>query len=430
MSRNYINYLLKYLLLWVSSALLLFGAAPEEGRVSEDTLIIKALLHEQAGKFAQSRKIYEALFLLSGKKEYLIQEAKDALLQKSSPDHSIDNLVQWISGHPQDRDVALYRMLVALYMEQGSLVDAENVADAYLSDDTPMEDQLAVAALKVELNKPEEAVALLQKAYAKEEDEKVLSQLVGVWEQKLMNPKKAIALLAHHIETHKDASVAVYFKLIELYAKEKNLKKVSDLYKMLYEKDPQKYFLQKIIEISLYRKDIDGVIDFLEKNRGNEEILFTFYREKKAFGKAEELAQGLYDRTHDVKWLAEEGMLVYEKAKQSGKVADPHALKKMQMLMERALSLGLSDPLYLNYYGYTLIDHDLDIDRGIELVEKALESEGDNTYYLDSLAWGLYKKGRCDRAYEIMKRVVDKEGLSGEEIRMHWDLIRKCHSKS
>ena len=403
-------------------------AATEVPADTEDTLIIKALLDEEAGKLSESKVLYETLYALTGKKEYLLQEAKDTLLQKSDPGHSIDNLVQWITAHPENRDVALYRMLVALYIQQGSLVDAENVADAYLSVGTPAEDQMAVAALKLELKKPDEAAALFRKAYLQKEDEKILLQLGMVLEKNLHHPQEAILLLDKHIKAHKDSSIGIYFKLIELYAKEKNLEKVEELYKKLYKKDPQKYFLQKIIEISLYRNDIDGVIAFLEQNRGNEEILFTFYKEKKKYEKAIDIAKKLYKTTQNVKWLAEQGMLVYERAKQS-RAIDPKALKKMQRLLEEALKKGLNDALYLNYYGYTLIDHDLDIDRGISLVKRALEQEPANTYYLDSLAWGLYKSGQCDKAYEIMKQVVAKEGLGEEEIKTHWDLTRKCYLK-
>jgi len=418
---------MKIAVLWMVGVMLCV-ASPVVSSDTEDTLIIRALLNEEVGKLSESKALYESLYRLTGKKEYLIQEAKDTLLQKNDPSHSIDNLVKWITAHPEDRDVALYRMLVALYIQQGSLVDAENVADEYLSVDTPVEDQMAVAALKLELGKPEEAVALLQNAYQKKEDEKILLQLSTVMEKSLQHPKEAIVLLEKHIGKYKDASVGVYFKLIELYAKEKNLEKVGELYKKLYKRDPQKYFLQKIIEISLYRNDIDGVIAFLEQNQGNEEILFTFYKEKKKYEKAITVAQKLHRITGDVKWLAEEGMLVYEAAKQS-RAIDPKALRKMQGLLEEALKKGLNDPLYLNYYGYTLIDHDLDIDKGIALVKKALAQDSTNTYYLDSLAWGLYKRGKCDRAYELMKQVVAKEGLAEEEIKTHWDLVRKCYLK-
>jgi len=418
-------------LLWVVwiIALSVDAAAPASQKISEDALIIEALFEEQMGKLNKSRKIFEKLYKLTGKKEYLIQEAKDTLVQKDDPSHSIDNLVEWVTAHPQERDAALYRILVALYIEQGSLEDAEDVADAYLSADAPVEDQIAVAALKLELNKPQEAVALLRKAYKNEKNEKILLQLVSLMDKELNKRKEAIEILQKYIDENEDASIGSYFKLIELYAKEKKLTEVANLYKQLYKKDPQKYFLQKIIEISLYQKDIDGVITFLEKNKGNEDILFTFYKEKRQYPEAIAMAQKLYQKTAEPRWLAEEGMMIYEQAKKRSRAIDPHALKKMRELLEKALKKGLKDPLYFNYYGYTLIDHDLDIDKGIALVEKALKQEPKNTYYLDSLAWGLYKKGNCDKAYELMKQVVAKEGLEEEEIKIHWDLIRKCYLK-
>jgi len=47
-------------------------------------------------------------------------------------------------------------------------------------------------------------------------------------------------------------------------------------------------------------------------------------------------------------------------------------------------------------------------------------------YYLDSLAWGYYKERDCDKAYKMMKRVVDEEGLEEPEIIEHWDAIKQC----
>jgi hypothetical protein len=62
----------------------------------------------------------------------------------------------------------------------------------------------------------------------------------------------------------------------------------------------------------------------------------------------------------------------------------------------------------------------------MKIIEDALVQQPNNTYYLDSLAWGYYKKHECKKAYELMKRVVEEEGLEEEEIIEHWNAIRKC----
>ncbi len=101
-------------------------------------------------------------------------------------------------------------------------------------------------------------------------------------------------------------------------------------------------------------------------------------------------------------------------------------LKEFVRRFETALNEGSEDSVYLNYYGYTLIDKDLDVEGGMELIKRALKHQPDNSYYLDSLAWGYYKLNMCDEALRTMKRVVDMEGLSEKEIATHWRAIQKC----
>jgi tetratricopeptide (TPR) repeat protein len=45
-----------------------------------------------------------------------------------------------------------------------------------------------------------------------------------------------------------------------------------------------------------------------------------------------------------------------------------------------------------NFLGYTLADHDMELDFAQKLLEKALAMEPENGAYLDSMAWTLYKK--------------------------------------
>lgn len=57
------------------------------------------------------------------------------------------------------------------------------------------------------------------------------------------------------------------------------------------------------------------------------------------------------------------------------------------------LNKNPNDANVLNYLGYSLIDRGLKLDEAIEMVEKAVKLEPQNIAYLDSLAWGYYKKG-------------------------------------
>ena len=86
----------------------------------------------------------------------------------------------------------------------------------------------------------------------------------------------------------------------------------------------------------------------------------------------------------------------------------------------------LDNPIYQNYLAYILIDYDLNINRGIYLVKKALEKDPSNVAFLDTLAWGEYKLKNCKEAFNQMKKVIDEVGLDDEEIRTHWQKIKEC----
>ena len=57
-------------------------------------------------------------------------------------------------------------------------------------------------------------------------------------------------------------------------------------------------------------------------------------------------------------------------------------------------------------------------------MQEALKLEPNSPYYLDSLAWGLYKLGECAQAYEIMKYFG--ENIYEEEVAVHFEAIKKC----
>jgi tetratricopeptide (TPR) repeat protein len=211
--------------------------------------------------------------------------------------------------------------------------------------------------------------------------------------------------------------------LIDLYVKEQNIDHILQTYKALYEKEPKEEYLGKIIEIYVYNRDFDSLISFLESNHANDEILYDLYKKEKRYKKAIKLSEKFYLEENNPHWLAEKAILTYEAADNKD---DPKMLESVASLFDQAVALGVDDSIYLNYYGYTLIDKGLDIDKGLRLIRKALKQQPDNSYYLDSLAWGYYKKGECLKAYTTMEKVVAKEGTEEPEIKEHWEKIQEC----
>ena len=103
-------------------------------------------------------------------------------------------------------------------------------------------------------------------------------------------------------------------------------------------------------------------------------------------------------------------------------------LTKISKRFEELLSQD-SGALYLNYYGYILIDHEVDVKKGMKYVNKALKLQPESSYYLDSLAWGHYKLGECKKALEVIQRVRKLDGGNDAEVIIHHDKIKQCKGK-
>lgn len=72
----------------------------------------------------------------------------------------------------------------------------------------------------------------------------------------------------------------------------------------------------------------------------------------------------------------------------------------------KALELNPDQPQVLNYLGYSWVDMDMHLERGLEMIEKAVEAQPQDGYIVDSLGWAFYKLGRIDDAVATLERAV------------------------
>jgi tetratricopeptide (TPR) repeat protein len=72
----------------------------------------------------------------------------------------------------------------------------------------------------------------------------------------------------------------------------------------------------------------------------------------------------------------------------------------------------------LNNIGFILIETKKDIDKGIELVNKALDIAPNTPSYLDSLGWGYYMKGNAEEALKTLQKAFSL-APSSKEIKDH-----------
>jgi predicted Zn-dependent protease len=384
---------------------------------NEDELIIKAIFLEEVHNFRESSKYYSILYDATHKEEYLLKALTTAHYA-GMPTKYLKELQEYIHKNP--KNLQAKRLLLSFYIKDKKFEKAKGVGSQLSKVSKKAVDDELAANPYIFTGEYEKALSFLKKAYLKTYNEDILLKIITIEINYLNQIDRAIQDLEQHRKT-KGCSEKICLQLVAIYSQQANVNKLTEIYKELYHATHKRAYLQKTIEAYLYTQKTDEAIKYLEEGHKDDTMLYSLYMEKKKYHKAHQLTQKLIKETKEAKWYAESAISYYESLKNKD---DKSKLSRVVHDFEEAIKMGIKDPIYLNYYGYTLIDKDLDVNKGLNIIYKALKEEPENTYFLDSLAWGYYKLNQCDKAYPTMKKVVDIEGLNEDEIVEHWNAIK------
>jgi tetratricopeptide (TPR) repeat protein len=233
--------------------------------------------------------------------------------------------------------------------------------------------------------------------------------------------KEAIA----HLETYSRMlgySELICLRLIAFYSNDNNIDGLLTANLRLYEFDKSPKVAKRIIQIYTYKQNYNGLTKFLEKSNSNDEVLLQLYSSLKYYDKAYVLASKLYSKTLNIDYLGQSAIYEYESAlNQSSKVLLKSVITKLEKVVQ-----ANNQTIYLNYLGYILIDHEVDIKKGMKYIDRVLVLQPKSAFYLDSKAWGYYKLGECKKADKLIKEVAKMEGGDDPEVQAHIKKINKC----
>ncbi|TIQ55651.1 MAG: tetratricopeptide repeat protein [Mesorhizobium sp.] len=89
--------------------------------------------------------------------------------------------------------------------------------------------------------------------------------------------------------------------------------------------------------------------------------------------------------------------IAYERLKEWPK-AEPN--------FRKALELFPDQPQVLNYLGYSWVDMNINLEEGLQLIQKAVDLRPSDGYIVDSLGWAYFRMGRFEDAVREMERAV------------------------
>jgi tetratricopeptide (TPR) repeat protein len=81
--------------------------------------------------------------------------------------------------------------------------------------------------------------------------------------------------------------------------------------------------------------------------------------------------------------------------------------KESEADLLHALELKPDQPLVLNYLGYSWIDRGENLERGLKMIEKAVELRPEDGYIVDSLGWAHYRLGDYPSAVQYLEKAIE-----------------------
>ncbi|RUM66662.1 MAG: hypothetical protein DSZ06_02905 [Sulfurospirillum sp.] len=327
-------------------------------------------------------------------------------------------LNQALKDHPND--INLKRYSVAFYIDTKDFKTADKLIGTIPLDSSPkMQDaqKMLRATIDLGLGKTQKALKFFKDKYNKNKTANnalVLSDLL----ERVGKVDEAIKVLKNHTDFI-ECDENICARLITYYKDKNEVDPIIDLTKRLYKKTKKLSYANMLITLYRYIDDKDKAIDFLKKNHINDRLLLDLYLSKKDYKSAKELAKRLYSESGDLDMLAQLMMIEYESREKKDKKFLNYFSKNFDRVVQH-----IDDPIYNNFYGYVLIDENIDVKKGMQLVKKALAKKPKAPFFIDSLAWGYYRNGDCQKALETIEPIV--EGAKAKEIKDHYKKIREC----
>ncbi|RDU69042.1 hypothetical protein CQA62_04185 [Helicobacter cholecystus] len=399
------------------------------GEINEDDMVNDALNAIELKQYAEARDIYLLLYEESGKIEYL----RESILVSSllnDPQGTI-NLVLSFHKKNKDYDLEIEKVLADSYLKLGdvknSIITIEKIKT---KESSPLVHEI-LGSLYYQSNRTEDALEELNKAYDGNHSERSLQKLISIYSN-VQNNERIGDLLNAHLEKY-GCSQDLCKRSIEFYVKTKQISRVEQLLKRIEEQSPTIQNATNLIAVYAYNKKYDQAIEIAKKYPLNRNILLELYVGKEDFAEASKQARLIYDESKNPEMLILSEIYHFELIEKTASKKDLEVvvanLKKGISKFKKEKKTSQSFPEYLNFLGYVMIDYDLGVKEGIEYVKEALKHVPNSYEFLDSLAWGYYKLGDCQKANEIFSGIPEAKILELNELKEHQKTLLNCKSR-
>jgi tetratricopeptide (TPR) repeat protein len=107
--------------------------------------------------------------------------------------------------------------------------------------------------------------------------------------------------------------------------------------------------------------------------------------------------------------------------------ADADLSAKAGEYFNKAISLDPGNPSLFGIYSAILIENNINVDKGLEAIDRAIELNPGNGNYLDTKGWGLYRQHKYDEALKLLEKAYQM--IPSYEINAHIDSVKEAITK-
>jgi len=410
MFRMFLTFFLALLVIGCSSKHPVPKKPGNKAFAQEDSYIIKALFYENENNLTKAVELYNTLYEKTEKSVYFEKIIENQFYMKHYKD--VLRLSEKYLEKNFNQKIFMYRILSLLELKKTSQAKKELLTRLNKKDEFFYR---MMAYIYIKEQNYEKAADYLKSLYALTHDKKTLLELVDVL-IKNRRYNEALAYLRTHLDMY-GCEYDICSRLAIIYKQTYDYENLATIYSKMGRFN-QKYVMFAL-KIYLDNGEYDKALKLIKQYRLGDEYRLIVYETKKDNKKSAYLSYKLYENTAKLPYLFKYCM--YRYADSPTKATALEIVPKLEYLVK-----FYQTPYLYNFLGYLLIKYDIDVKKGLEYVKKAVEKSPENEEYIDSLAWGYYKLGRCEEAWEIIQNVK----LKDEEIEEHKKKIKECLEKN
>ncbi len=382
---------------------------------SEDAYILEALDAIDAKDDKKALESYKILYQNTKKIEYL-KEQIFALMRLESYDDALSAIKEFEAIIPNDLEI----LKAKAYIVRNDADTAISIWQRIIQLEDNVLNNNFIAALYYAKNDFKNAKAHLLRAYKIDSNEETLLVIASLGlEEKRFDD--SLPLIKAHFKDEMSERFA--YLLIPIARKLNALNELEPLFLYYFNKKQSELNTMNLAKLYYEKGDYSKVLELAKKYEFDSQIIIDIYLAQKDYANAKAEAQKAYSRTKEDYYLGIMAIIDFESA---GDADGKRKIAPQIVDMLKTAVKNTPNHIFYNYVGYLMIDYDINIAEGVDFVQKALKVAPENPAYLDSLAWGHFKSGKCGEAKAVMDKIPSEVVQKENEIKEHLDAINKC----